>query len=38
MSVLVGGRLFGFFGLVFAVPIVAMIKIIVKKVYRMITG
>ncbi|HZK26126.1 MAG TPA: AI-2E family transporter [Thermoclostridium sp.] len=38
MSVLVGGRLFGFFGLVFAVPVVAMIRIIVKKVYRMVSG
>lgn len=38
MSVLVGGRLFGFFGLVFAVPLVAMIKIILKKAYRIISG
>lgn len=38
MSVLVGGRLFGFFGLVFAVPLVAMIKIILNKVYRIISG
>jgi len=38
MSVLVGGRLFGFFGLVFAVPLVAMIKIILYKAYRIISG
>ncbi|HEY8422063.1 MAG TPA: AI-2E family transporter [Thermoclostridium sp.] len=38
MSVLVGGRLFGFFGLVFAVPLVAMIKIILYKTYRFISG
>lgn len=38
MSVLVGGQLFGFFGLVFAVPLVAMIKIILNKVYRIISG
>lgn len=38
LAVLVGGRLFGFFGLVFAVPLVAMVKIIVKKVHRIVSG
>ncbi|NLX76597.1 MAG: AI-2E family transporter [Clostridiaceae bacterium] len=38
MSVLVGGRLFGFTGLVLAVPLTAMVKIILKKAYRIISG
>lgn len=38
MSVIIGGRLFGFFGLIFTVPLVAMIKIAIKKVYRIISG
>ncbi|ANX01271.1 hypothetical protein CSTERLE_06655 [Thermoclostridium stercorarium subsp. leptospartum DSM 9219] len=38
MSVTVGGRIFGLFGLIFAVPLVAVIKAAVNKIYRMISG
>lgn len=38
MAVIAGGRLFGFFGLIFAVPSVAVTKIILYKIYRIISG
>lgn len=38
LAVIVGGRLFGMLGLLFGVPITAMLKILVKRVYRIISG
>ncbi len=38
MAVIAGGRLFGFAGLLFGVPIAAMIKILAKRTYRLISG
>lgn len=38
MSVTAGGRLFGFFGLVFAVPLAAVLKTVFQRLYRAISG
>lgn len=38
LAVIVGGRLFGILGLLFSVPLVAMLKILIKRVYRTVSG
>jgi len=38
LAVIVGGKLFGMAGLLFSVPLVAMLKILVKRVYRIVSG
>jgi len=38
LAVIVGGSLFGMAGLLFSVPLVAMLKILVKRVYRIVSG
>lgn len=38
MAVIVGGRLFGITGLLFSVPIVAILKILFKRIFRVISG
>lgn len=38
LAVIVGGKLFGMAGLLFSVPLVAMLKILVKRVYRSVSG
>lgn len=38
LAVIVGGKLFGMAGLLFSVPLVAMLKILVKRLYRTVSG
>ena len=38
LAVIVGGKLFGMLGLLFSVPLVAMLKILLKRLYRFVSG
>lgn len=38
LAVIVGGKLFGMVGLLLSVPLVAMLKILIKRVYRTVSG
>ena len=38
MAVIIGGKLFGLLGLLFSVPLTAMIKILFKRLYRSVSG
>lgn len=38
MAVIIGGKLFGFLGLLFGVPLAAMVKIAVKRLFRTVAG
>lgn len=38
MAVIIGGKLFGFLGLLFSVPLAAMLKILIKRISRSVSG